>query len=87
MPKIKSAEKALRQNIKRRSVNRKKKEALKKLIKNFKTACAKKEKEKAKELLVKCHKALDKAAKTNLIHKNKAARLKSRLTKLQNKIL
>jgi len=34
----------------------------------------------------KAYSLLDKAAKTNVIHKNKAARLKSRLMKLANKI-
>lgn len=38
--------------------------------------------EEAKELLSATYKALDKAAKKNIIHKNTAARKKSRLVKL-----
>ena len=40
--------------------------------------------EKAKEMLPSVYQALDKAARTNLIKKNKAARLKSRLTRQLN---
>ena len=40
----------------------------------------------AMELLPKVQKMLDKLAKTNIIHKNKAANLKSSLTKHINKL-
>lgn len=39
----------------------------------------------AAKLLPKLYKALDKAAKTNVIKENKASRLKSRITKLVRK--
>lgn len=42
--------------------------------------------EEALKLLPQAYKAIDKAAKTNVIKKNTAARKKSRLTKLINKI-
>ena len=82
MPIIKSAKKALRQNISRRRKNLKKKAELKTIIKQYKKAVIAKDKEKTAEYLSQVYKKLDKAAKTNLIKKNKASRLKSRLSKL-----
>lgn len=82
MPIIKSAKKALRQNISRRKRNIKRKTELKAVIKRYKKLIAAKDKEKAKECLPQVYKKLDKSAKTNLIKKNKAARLKSGLSKL-----
>ncbi len=81
----KSAQKAYRQNLKRKAHNAKQKIALKKLIKEYKKLVSSKELAKAKEKLSAVYKALDKAAKTNLIKKNTASRLKSRLTKSANK--
>lgn len=78
----KSAQKAYRQNLKRRERNNKQKIAFKKLIKEYKKLVAGKELDKAKEKISAVYKALDKAAKTNLLKKNTASRLKSRLTKL-----
>lgn len=78
----KSAQKAHRQNLKRRAVNVKRKETLKSVLKNFKKLVAAKNLDAAKTELPKVYKALDKAAKVNLIKDNKASRLKSRLTKL-----
>ena len=82
MPIIKSAKKALRQNIRRRKKNVKKKAELKTVIKQYKKLIAADQKEEAKEFLSQVYKKLDKAAKIDLIKKNKAARLKSRLSKL-----
>lgn len=82
MPITKSAKKALRQNIRRRKINLKRKTELKTVIKQYKKLIAAGEKEKAKEFLSQVYKKLDKAAKVNLIKKNKSGRLKSRLSKL-----
>jgi len=81
MPITKSAKKALRQNIRRRERNLERKTELKSVIKQYKKLIVAGEKEKAKEFLSQVYKKLDKAAKVNLIKKNKAARLKSRLSK------
>ncbi len=86
MPITKSAQKALRQNKRRRARNLKQSRSLKDEIKALKKLMAKKDKKGANEILPKVYKALDKAAKTNLIKKNNAARLKSRLTKAVNKL-
>ncbi len=82
MPIIKSAKKALRQNIRRRQKNLKGKASLKAIIKQYKKLIIAKEKDKAKSYLPQVYKKIDKAAKINLINKNKASRLKSRLSKL-----
>ena len=84
MPNTKTAKKALRQNIKRRQANVRSKKNLKEAIKKFKKM-AETDKEKAKKELSEIYKKLDKSAKTKLIKKNKASRLKSRLTKTLNK--
>ncbi len=80
MPNTKTAKKALRQNIKRRRRNTRNKKELKETIKSFKKLAAT-DKEKAKKELSVVYGKLDKSAKTNLIKKNKASRLKSRLSK------
>ena len=82
MPIIKSAKKALRQNIRRRKVNVKRKIALKTVVKQYKKLVASGEKDKAKEYLSTVYKKFDKTAKTKLIKKNKASRMKSRLSKM-----
>lgn len=82
MPITTSAKKALRQNITRRVKNAAKKGALKKILKQYKKLVSQKNVDEAKKQLSAVYKALDKAAKANLIKAGKAARLKSRLTAL-----
>jgi len=82
MPITKSAKKAFRQSLRRSVRNLRKKEEYKAVIKNVKKLAVEGKKEEAKKLLPELYKALDKAAKTNVIHHNKASRTKSRLTKL-----
>lgn len=86
MPITKSAQKALRQNKRRRAKNVKQSHSLKDEIKTLKKLAEKKDKKGAEGALPKVYKALDKAVKTNLIKKNTASRLKSRLTKSVNKL-
>jgi len=86
MPITKSAQKALRQNKRRRTRNVKQSRSLKGEIKSLKKLMAVRDKRGAGEVLPKVYKALDKAVKTNLIKKNTASRLKSRLTKTINKL-
>ncbi|MBI5401330.1 30S ribosomal protein S20 [Candidatus Wolfebacteria bacterium] len=81
MPRTKSAKKAMRQSAKRREVNIKRKTDLKMVIKKYKNLLAEGKKEEAAKLLPQVYKKLDKSAKVNLINKNKASRLKSKLTK------
>ncbi len=82
MPITQSAKKALRQNARRHARNLIKKDAYKKAVKEFRDFVAEKKAEEAKKILPAVFGALDKAAKTKVIEKNKASRLKSRLAKL-----
>ena len=82
MPITASAKKALRQNVVRRDRNLIRKNAYKKAVNNFRKIVAQKKTEGAKEALALAFQALDKAAKSKVIEKNKASRLKSRLAKL-----
>lgn len=79
MPIIKSAQKKLRKDVKRTKRNLYYKEAIKKATKNVKKKAG------DKSLLTKAYSIIDKAAKERVIHKNKAARLKSRISKLAPK--
>ena len=85
MPITQSAKKALRQSFRRRTINLKKKEAYKRLIRDIRKLAVDGKKDEAAKLLPSLYRALDKAAKTNVIKKNKAGRLKSRITKLFGK--
>jgi len=85
MPITKSAKKALRQNIRGKIRNLKRKNAMKALVKQTRKLAGVKQKEEAIKLLPKLYQAIDKAAKRGIIKKNAAARKKSRLTKLVQK--
>jgi small subunit ribosomal protein S20 len=87
MPKIKSAKKALRQNIRRRAKNNSRKLMLKKTIKEFKKLVAAKKNSEAQAALKRVYEIADKTAKTKYIKKNKAARIKSRAAKMLSKAL
>lgn len=71
MPNTTSAKKALRQNATRKAQNNSRKAAYKKVLKEVRKGVS--------EKLPALYKALDKAAKTGVIKKNKASRLKSRV--------
>jgi len=78
MPVTKSAKKALKQQIRRARENDKTRRAYKLAIKKFK-------KESTFKNLSCAYSKIDRAAKKNVIHKNKAARLKAQLSKLTAK--
>jgi len=82
----KSAKKANRQNIKRRAQNEDRKEAMKKALKTFKKLVSAKKMDDAKAMLSDIYQILDKTAKVHTIKRNTASRLKSRLTKMMNKV-
>lgn len=81
IPNIKSAKKRMRQNATRRERNLARRGALKKTVKQVKKAVEAGDKNAAQALVPELMKVADKAAKHNVIHANKAARLKSRLVK------
>jgi len=74
MPIIRSAIKKVRKDKTRTARNKKRETALKALLKKARAS-------KDKKTIQEVFSALDKAAKVKLIHPNKAARLKSRLSK------
>ena len=83
MANIKSAKKRILVAEKKTARNKMVKSALKTAIKKFEAAVSANNAEEAKELFVKVTKALDMAAQKGVVHKNMAARKKSRLaTKL-----
>jgi len=81
MPITSSAKRALKESSKNRKANSQKKIVLKKTKKDFLKLIESGKIEEAKKMLPKAYKILDKAAKVNLIKKNKVAREKSRLAK------
>ena len=86
MPIKKSAKKALRQTKKRTAVNQAIKAKVKDLEKKMLKAITAKNKEGIKSSFSRLVQAWDKAAKNNVISPNKAARSKSQLQKIINKI-
>ena len=88
MVNTKSAKKRIRQTKKRTLINDRYRDGIKKLKKQIRKVVEKKEPVKnIKELLKEFYSIVDKAAKRHVIHKNKAARLKSRITKSVEKVL
>jgi small subunit ribosomal protein S20 len=77
----KSAEKRVRQNAKRKEINRSNRSKLRTSIKKLRTAVAGHDKAGSTELLNPTISLIDKAVNKGIIHKNTAARYKSRLTK------
>ncbi len=75
MPVIHSAKKKMRQDKFRTKVNKEKKETLKKTLKMVRQ-------KPTLENIRKTQSVIDKMAKAHLIHKNKAARLKSQIARL-----
>jgi len=79
----KSAQKRIRQAAKRRLANRYKKTTMRTYIKRLRATTDKTE---AEAMLPKVSSVIDRVAKTNIIHKNQAANLKSKLTKYVNNL-
>jgi len=81
----KSALKEHRKSLKRQSLNRGIKIRIHKKVKEFKLLLSHKNYDSATKLLSEIYSLLDKAAKRNVIHSNKAARKKSELAILLKK--
>ncbi len=79
MPNIKSAKKKLKKDIKKTERNNQYKNKIQLLMKKIKKE---KKTTEIKDLIKKLYSLIDKAAKKNIFHKNKANRLKSNITKL-----
>jgi small subunit ribosomal protein S20 len=83
---IKSQEKRIRTNEKRRLRNKAVKSSLHTAVRHFREAVAEGDKDKAAELLAATSRKLDKAASKGVIHKNQAANRKSALAHAFNKL-
>jgi small subunit ribosomal protein S20 len=81
MPTTTSAKKRLRQNLVRRDRNRAVKSALKTQVRKVREAVTAGNAAKAEEEFRAAGKQLDRQGARNVIHRNKAARIKSRLQK------
>jgi len=82
----KSAKKALRVSKRRHVFNLRRKNAITEIVKKIKKLVAEKKLAEAQKLISSAYKACDKAAKNGTIHKNTAARKKSRIAGLFAKI-
>lgn len=80
MPNHKSSEKRVRQNEKRRNINRSNKSRVRTQIKKLRSALSASDKSLSQELLNPTISIIDKAVNKGILHKNTAARYKSRLT-------
>ncbi len=81
-----SAKKRVKQNAKRRTINRARKSQVKTQIKHFETALSDGDVEAASEQYRLVAQKLDKTAATSTMHKRTAARKKSRLAKHLNSL-
>jgi len=80
MPNTPSAKKRMRQDAARRIRNRSTKSVLRTQVRKIREAIAAKELDKCQDEFKTLVKKLDKAASHNVIHPNRAARTKSRLS-------
>ena len=84
MPNIKSAKKRMRSNAKKAEVNNLVYGSMKTAVKKFEREVKAGNKEESGNNLNIALQRIDKAKNSGLVHKNKAARVKSRLTKMMN---
>ena len=80
MPNHKSAEKRMRQNERRRAVNRSNRTRMRTQIKKLRTALAEGDAGALQETLAQTISVLDKSVQKGVLHRNAAARYKARLT-------
>ena len=86
MANIKSQEKRIKTNERRRLRNQSVRSSLRTAVRGLREAIDAGEKDKAGELLVVTNRKLDKAASAGVIHKNQAANKKSALSLAVNKL-
>ncbi len=84
MANTKSAKKRIRQSERRRMINRQARSQMRTEIKKFRTLLAEKKYDEARGLLPGVYEVIDRTVKKGVIHRNTAARYKSRLTQQLN---
>jgi small subunit ribosomal protein S20 len=77
----KSAIKRIRQNAKRRAINRSNRSAMRTEVKKLRSALNLNDVTRAQELLPSIQSTIDRAIQKGVLHRNAAARYKSRLTR------
>lgn len=87
MANLKSSIKDIKRTEKRRLRNKSAKSAMKTFIKNAKAAAASGDGEAIRKAVAQACSAIDKSAERGIIHKNHAARRKSRLMRYVNQLL
>lgn len=85
MPQLQAGKKALRKNERQRAVNDAWRKKLRMSLKAVRLAVASKDTKAIAAELTKAESLLDRAARRNVIHPNKAARKKARLRKAASK--
>jgi small subunit ribosomal protein S20 len=86
MPNHKSAEKRMRQNEKRREMNRSNRSRLRTSIKKLRAAMTGGDASQSSAVLPETISTIDKAVQKGVLHRNAAARYKSRLTHRVNQL-
>ncbi len=86
MPNHVSAEKRDRQNVKQNAINTTNRSKLRSAVKKLRVAIIAKNADAAKQLLPETISAIDKAIQKGVLHRNAAARHKSRLTSHVNSL-
>ncbi|PKK90412.1 MAG: 30S ribosomal protein S20 [Candidatus Wallbacteria bacterium HGW-Wallbacteria-1] len=86
MPNIKAKKRHVRVSAEKRLVNRARKSAMKTELKKITGLIEAGEKSASVQELTNLYKMVDSLVNKNLIHRNKAARIKSRITKRANAI-
>ena len=86
MPNHKSAEKRVRQSEKRRVINRGNKTKVRTYIKKLRTALESGKSDDVQKVLPDTISVIDRAVQKGVMHKNAAARYKSRLTVRANQV-
>ncbi len=79
MPQLTQAKKALRTSQRKRVINDRWRRKLRAALNEVRDALANNSKEDAEKAMLKAESVLDRTARRNIIHPNKAARKKSRL--------
>lgn len=86
MPNKKSAAKRVRQSVKRRAINRSNMGALRTQIKKLRAAIAESDAKLSSDLLSATVSKIDSSVNKGVLHRNTAARYKSRLTRKVNSL-
>ena len=84
MPNIQSAKKRMRQTVTLRARNRSLRTRMRSAVKSFRKMVEEQQLEEARATLPKVYGVIDRTARKGVIHRNTAARYKSRLTALLN---